>query len=172
MDYVEITPEVAPRPPKIVMRGFINTVCEHGSISDGQPVRLVQVNGRDFGSLLLNTKLYYLDSLQQIEIFNKWREGFLKLFAWSSGSPPPPEHPPLARNVNTDAPQFAPGDLLWNVFQTFYEPQETLILRQFPTVPPMRFFPVVNALLSTNERNLATIAPDILCLNWAPYTDV
>lgn len=172
MDYVEISIQVAPRPPVIVMRGFIDTVTEQGSIADGRPARTIQITGRDFGQLLLNTKLYYLDGPQQLEIIKRWQEGFLKLFAWTEGAFPAPEHPPLALNEVTDAPRYSPRDLLQNIFQSFYLPQEELILKQFPTVPPMRFFPVSDALGGTNEADLATIAPDVVTMNWQPWADV
>lgn len=172
-DFVEISIEVPPRPRTIVMRGFIDTVTEQFSIQGGKPQRTVHVNGRDYGKLLLNTKLYYLDEeTQQTFILNKWRQGFDNLFAWKSGEPPNPEHTPLARNAATDAPQFAPRDLLQNIVESFYKPQEELVLRQLPTAPTLTFFPVTNALLDTNERELATIAPTALALNFPPFSDI
>lgn len=171
MDYVEIAIDVAPRPPTVVMRGFIDTISHEGSIENNIPSQSVVVSGRDFGKLLILTKPYYIDGIQQVEIFNRWKQGFLNI-AWQSGTLPDPEHNPLAPNVNTDAPLYAPRDLLKNLFETFYEPQQELILSRLPTVIPMRFFPVENALINTNERELATIAPDILSLNWAPFTDI
>ena len=172
MDYVEISIEIAPRLPTVIMRGFVDTVSEQGQIGERGASRTVQVTGRDFGKLLLITKLYYLDGVQQVVIFEKWRQAFLSLFAWNGGKPPPPEHPPLPRNVNTNAPLYSPQDLLQGIFDAFYLPQQDLILQQYPTVPPIRFFPVTNALNNTNERELSTIAPDALSLNWTPFTDV
>lgn len=173
-DFVEISIEVPPRPRTIVMRGFIDTVTEQFSIQGGKPQRTVHVNGRDYGAVLLLTKLYFTDShtSESVQIFEKWREGFEKLFAWKSGEPPDPEHAPLPPNAVTDAPQFAPRDLLQNIVESFYKPQEELVLRQLPTAPPLAFFPVTRALDTTNERALSTIAPTVMALNFPPFTDV
>jgi hypothetical protein len=86
MSYVEISMWVPPRKPTIVMRGFVDTVAESFSIEGGSPGRMVLIAGRDYGKLLLVTKLFYLDMDRsgippELHLFQEWKWGFDSLGA-------------------------------------------------------------------------------------------
>jgi hypothetical protein len=78
MDYVEISMWVPPRPKKVVMRGFVDTVSESLSIGGGHPGHCVIVAGRDYGKLTLITKVYALDFLGKGPQFPEFAEQFQK----------------------------------------------------------------------------------------------
>lgn len=172
-DFIEISVWVPPRPPTVVMRGFLDVVEDSFSIEGGTPQRSIVIAGRDFGKILLLTKLYYLDAqTQQSFIFDRWKQAFYNLFAWKGGQLPNPEHTPLARNVETDLPAWKPLDLLNNIWDAFYIPQQEALLRQLPGVSGMSFVAAEEALLEAGEQGLRVFAPTALPLNWAPFMDV
>lgn len=173
MDYVEISMWTPPRPPTVVMRGFVDVVHDSFSMAGGTPQRTVTITGRDYGKLLLLTKLYYLDAkTQQVFLFERWKEAFLKNFAFRDGQLPNPEHTPLPPDQQTDLPTWTPLDLLNNVWDAFYNPQQELVLSRYPEAPKMAFLAYEAALREAGEEELRVFAPTALPLNWAPFMDL
>lgn len=71
MDHVEIALRATPRDPwTVTMRGFVDNVryVDAVSPSDGIPRRRVVINGRDFGKIWLEFKIFYLLELQQVPL--------------------------------------------------------------------------------------------------------
>lgn len=173
MDYVEITLHVPPRLPKIVMRGFIDTVTEEFSIHGGTPERVIIINGRDYGKLLLITRLYYTDSEEgfHIPLLKAWKEGMDRIFSWRT-NPPPPISDALPIGGDTNLTKFQPKEFMQNVIEAFYRPQEDNILKYHPHAPRLDYHALDGALIQAGDPTLSTVAPQMIPLNYAPFTDL
>lgn len=177
MDYVEIWAWSPPRTPfRPLMRGFVDTVGERFSIAGGNPDRVVVIAGRDYGKMLLNTKLYYLDKAeaQSITIFQRWEEGFRRLFGWHESDVsalPEPDAAPLPAGQTVDGPNFSPSDILQVIWDQFYEPQQTTQLGTYSVSPPAMDF-VSWAKYDPWEQQLRTYSPSFFPKNIDPLTDV
>jgi hypothetical protein len=175
MDYVEIFMWVPPRTPdRPVMRGFIDTVAEEFDIASGTPQRRITITGRDYGKLLLITKLYDIVSdAVGPEMFRRFTETFRKLFGLSASDPnalPPSESPAMGSGQTTDGPAYTPTRMLRTIFEGFYAPQETEILATFNNqLPGMDLVSWV-----TNdpwEERLRTLSPTFFQRASVPFTD-
>jgi len=176
MDYVEIYMWVPPRTPdRPVMRGFIDTVAEEFDIASGTPRRHITITGRDYGKLLLITKLYdpVSDAITP-ELFRKFHDTFRRLFGLSESNPnalPPSESPPMGSGQITDGPAYTPTRMLRAIFEGFYVPQEAEVLQTFNnTLPSMDF-----ASWATGdpwEERLQTYSPTFFQRASVPFTDV
>jgi hypothetical protein len=192
MDYVEISLWVPPREPRVVMRGFVDTVAESFTIESGTPQWQIIVAGRDYGKIGLITKLFYLDLErrkipQELKLFQDWQTGFDALGAGdryrgitpaakridSSEQTPSLTHPGVQTPPNIPVPKYfytAP-QIMAVVFETFLEPQFNLIREQYN-----REKPPLPGLVSTQDaldEQMVTMAPQyMLRSTWQPYTDV
>jgi hypothetical protein len=147
MDFIEIFLWCPPRRPDIpVMRGFVDTITEDFSIEGGQPQRKIVITGRDYGKLLLLTKLYDpITESEQDFLWNRFIATFQLLFGPEAGNPkavPLPESPAMPAGATVDGPFFTPVELLKTVFTGFYKPQEEAIKQTFNNLlPSMEFLP-------------------------------
>jgi hypothetical protein len=173
MDYVEVFAWAPPRlPDRPIVRGWVDHIGEQFVIAGGHPTRAVVIVGRDYGKLLLNTKLYWVDSdYIQVEILRRWQTGFKELFGWKGGpsSLPKPEAEPLAPGETEDGPNFTPAQILEVIHRQFYQPQEALVLGQFGNVPPELHFRV---LVDDWEEQIRTYTPSVFQKSMSPFTDV
>lgn len=88
MDHVTIA-LFSPAGGEIVMRGFVDNVGESVSDESGTPVRRVVIVGRDYTKLLLQSRLYFLEGLTQLDIMTRFNNGAAKLNQQSGGTSPP-----------------------------------------------------------------------------------
>lgn len=138
MDWIEIymwapgtaTAEgFAPAPVKgtPVLRGFVDRVGATFGIAGGAPQRTVVITGRDYGKLLLTTKMWFVDAnLQLPEIYETLIAAYRKTFTPDETPDTiPPEHP---KGQDRHGPVYTPSTLLKVIFDKFYKPQEDVIV--------------------------------------------
>lgn len=173
MDFCELWFWVPPRLPlHPVMRGFVDNVGKEFDIGSGIPEIRIVITGRDYGKLLILTKIWDpLSDAESPEIFKKFQAAQYTTFGWSTSDAtvgPPPEHPPMAAGAVTEGPSFTPNQMLAKIFNGFYVPQENEILGTFnDPVPSMSF-----AAFTDSSDNLRTLSPTFWQRGTIPFTDV
>jgi hypothetical protein len=177
MDFVEIWAWIPPRKPdRPLMRGFIDTVGEEFSIASGKPQRRVVITGRDYGKIIWFTKLYDIvsDEAVTIELLKKWHQGFMNLFAWTKTAPddiPPPERPPMVSGQKDAGMSFTPSEIEQVMFESFYKPQEKLVLGTFNNaLPAMAFSSQVGN--DKEEEKTRCYSPAFMGRGAIPFTDL
>jgi hypothetical protein len=194
MDFIEILIGVPPRNLRLVMRGFVDTVNRARDLSSGKPRHVIHVAGRDYGKLLLVTKLYFFDSLNpRFSLFERFEAAASALFGWS-GNPTPPVTQTPKQNASRFTPEQVMGLLFHGANPTppttppaappptgsltegFYRPGEREILAAMAVlnnagIPPM----TLNSDAASQdpwEQNLGTWNPVLFQQGFAPLTDL
>lgn len=172
MDFVEIRIWVPPHKSAWpLFRGFIDTVAMSANYgARGQ--RTVTIAGRDYGKLLLNTRLFYpTEGIQQVALFEKWQQAYKDVFGDLHGLSP--ERPPMAENQESDGPNFSPSALQQAIFEKFYQPHEKEILDTFEVAvkPPGIVF-IPEAEKDEWEGKLRAYNPAFFQKGMAPWSDL
>lgn len=184
MDYCEISLWVPPRAPRVVMRGFVDTVAESFSIQGGMPQRVYIVAGRDYGKLTLNSKLFYLDLErkglpQELQLFERWQQGFDSLSTGDRyrGTAPAVQQSDSTEQVPTNtgrgaAPYlFTAPQVTAIIFEQFLEPQFEEVEKRFTGGgAPAR--PGISSIQDDLDEEMVTFSPQYSLQTWQPYTDV
>src|SRR5204862_5174572 len=117
MDFVEIWCWIPPRvPDRPIMRGFIDTVREDFDIASGTPDKWITIAGRDYGKLILITKLYDIVTKLpvSIQLLKTWKDTFAKIFGFDRDNPdakPEPEAAALASGQRDEGSTFMPHEI-------------------------------------------------------------
>ena len=192
MDHVTIRMWVPPNKPRIVMTGFVDTIADQFTIAGGRPAHSIVVTGRDYGMLLLVTKLFMFDYNregipQPLKIIGAFQVGMDALTnarkyrthqsviasseiipGVDSGSGAGTWGPEQEAGLPAPSPQYTPINVLkvlWNlIVKPQYQQMQTFFEER---LPPIDFIVDVN---SSEDDELITYAP-YMVLQRAQYTD-
>jgi len=173
MDYVEILARVPPRPWRVVMRGWLDTVGETFSIESGQPQHQVLLAGRDYGKIVLMSKLWYPHETvpQTLTILQRWADGFHRTSGPGVGVIP--DVFPGDTGSTPSGSFFRPQEYMRAIYDAFYSPQEEAVVDSFPSaggaIPRSR---MVTFPADPWEQELAAYNPLFSMQSWTPFTDV
>lgn len=182
MSFVEIALWTPPRDRRVVMRGFVDVVEDRFTIEGGRPVRRIAVLGRDYGKLLLTTRLYWHDAFSEhLELFQRWQAAQAALLGWGAeeldlndpaalpGEPNLPRpHAPPGRGTRYRV-QFTPGEMQRLIWNGFMAPRLEDLTRRYAGDVPV---PALAFEQGDDEDTLRTIDPVFVDRAVQPFIDV
>lgn len=194
MDHVTIQMWVPPRKPRVVMTGFVDAILDQFSIAQGRPNHTIVIAGRDYGKLLLISKLYALDLKgeripQRLRIFRMMQQGLdaltnsyrYRMTSEGTGLVPTSELPPQSDTSQTPGQPiggpatrvfYTPSlamQVLWTAFVLpRYEEMQTAYDGALPSIGNE-----VQVTVDAHEDDdLKAYGPYLIPWNVQPYTDL